>query len=174
MTNAQKYLTLEERISGFDKFCKHPNCDDCPVAHSCGHSKAYAALKWLELPFVEEAENCPYCGSSCTVENVCTNEDQTSKYVCCSNEKCMYQSANGKDAADAVAKHNALCRKALFGAKISIGDTVAYRTFEDEGKGRPEWECFTIRAMDENYFYEREDHVGFNISKMCCFKVMVK
>lgn len=172
MTNAQKYLTLEERISGFDKFCKKPNCYDCSVYHSCGHSKAYAALKWLELPFVEEAENCPYCGSSCTVENVCTNEDQTSKYVCCSNEKCMYQSANGKSAEDAVAKHNALCRKLRSDPMISIGDTVAYRTL-DECNGKPEWECFTVRAMDKDFFYEREDRKGFNIAQKCCFKVNV-
>lgn len=173
MTNAQKYKTLDERIAAFDRFCKQPNCDGCPVAHACGQSKAYAALKWLELTFVDDIEKCPFCGSACAVENVCTNEDQESKYVACLNEKCMYQSATGKSAEDAIVKHNAVCM-ALFNSsrpdEISIGDTVAYRTLEEEN-GKPEWECFTVRAMDKDFFYERKDHTGFNIARKCCFKV---
>lgn len=113
MTNAQFYDRVEERIVKFHEFCrKHwPSCDNCELKIKFSGDtdpffqknvypwKGYAscAFHWLEMEAPKELPMlCPYCKSPCTVENVCTNEDQTSKYVCCTNDKCMYQSANAK------------------------------------------------------------------------------
>lgn len=113
ITNAQKYKTIDERVRAFWDFCdrKH-DCKKCELNNGC-RSEVECILRWLELKASIEPMNCPYCKSPCTVENVCTNEDQTSKYVCCTNEDCMYQSANAKSENEAVIAHNRICEAVL-------------------------------------------------------------
>ena len=123
MRNEEKYKTAEERVEAFNSWCKRgvPGenaCHSCALIHSgAGENDSIynCWAYWLALEAEDEKpdeaedekpEPCPFCGGKCTVEDVCTNEDQTSKYICCSNEKCMYQSANGKNTADAIAAHN--------------------------------------------------------------------
>lgn len=120
MTNEQKFKTSEERSAAFDAWCrKEEKCKKCGFETS--RACAYCFNRWLSREADhDEVKSCPFCWSKCTVENVCTNEDQTSKYVCCTNDKCMYQSAIGKDAADAIEKHNRI-RKALEAYAVNGG-----------------------------------------------------
>lgn len=107
MTNAEKFKTLEERISAFDKFCKQPNCDGCPVAHACGKSRAYASLKWLDLQFTDgiKVEKCPYCGSDCYVESHSEGHE-----VRCTQRHC-YVGKTFESKIDAITAHNRLCKR---------------------------------------------------------------
>lgn len=103
ITNEKKYKTVEERISAFDKFCKQPNCDGCPVAHACGHSRAYASIAWLALEeTVEKPEPCFYCGGECNVIG------EVNHRVKCTS--CNYESIMDSNKDKVVAEHNRVAR----------------------------------------------------------------
>lgn len=110
MTNFEYYKTYEAALTAYIKLHE-------PVYNlaggECGTSGGRFVL-WLYKQRLNEKTvlPCPFCGSKCTVENVCTNEDQKSKYIACSNEKCLYSSTIGNDESEAVRKHNELCLKA--------------------------------------------------------------
>ena len=76
---------------------------------------------------------CPFCKSTCTVENVCTNEVRKGKYVACSNEKCLYSSANAPTASEAIDTHNRICEavNGTLAEKLRNRISIAVRTFAD-------------------------------------------
>lgn len=55
--------------------------------------------------------------------------------------------------------------------EIKVGDTVAYRSLDDN---QPEWVAFTVRHIEGEYLYEYEDKSGENIAIACAHKVNVR
>ena len=123
MLNKDRYKTLEESIKAFKKFCYNQDrCVSCPAYDTKAYdTKAYDAkargtisgchFRWLALEAEEENPMpCPFCGSQCRLDTVCMNEDQSSKYVSCTNDRCMYKSPIGKDGSVAIDAHNRVCR----------------------------------------------------------------
>ena len=119
ITNEMKYKTAEERVKAFEsQHCeRYSDCAQCQYNSSCGGIDGrsiglYIMAHWLLLEAVdyEWPMPCPFCGGECEIDGVCTNEDQSSKYVSCTNDRCMYQSPIGKDESAAIAAHNRVCR----------------------------------------------------------------
>lgn len=99
MTNAEKYTTLEERVTAFRKFCTTNKCNKCPAhvdspLRKSGFGFDRCAIRWLEL----EAENaetkeaelkpCPFCGSAAILQNRIYGFARVGFFVKCSNGKC--------------------------------------------------------------------------------------
>lgn len=76
---------------------------------------------------------CPFCKSTCTVENVCTNEVRKGKYVACSNEQCLYSSANAPTASEAIDAHNRICEavNGTLAEELRNRISIAVSTFAD-------------------------------------------
>lgn len=117
LTNEQKYKTPEERIKAFRNHCNPivGNCGTrCRLSEpdKCGgYDFMNCFAYWLTLEAeLEKPMDCPFCGGACEIDTVCMNEDQSSKYVSCTNDRCMYQSPIGKDGSAAIAAHNRVCR----------------------------------------------------------------
>jgi Lar family restriction alleviation protein len=62
MTNGKKFKTTDERIEGFDKFCKCMDCEHCPCKGKIHGSVQKCSLVWLDLEYKEELKTCPFCG----------------------------------------------------------------------------------------------------------------
>lgn len=109
MTNEEKYKTVEERVKAYTAFCRlHRTCRSCQFGKD---NEPSCNFLWLALEAEEEKPmDCPFCGGACEIDNVCTNEDQSSKYVSCTNCNCLYQSPIGEDRSAAIAAHNRVCR----------------------------------------------------------------
>lgn len=77
MTNAEKFKTVDERLTAHNKMCENKDCNCSGVA--------LCVLKWLaqEAP-TEKPLPCPFCGS-----NAITFIAQEMFYVSCVNEDCI-------------------------------------------------------------------------------------
>jgi len=111
ITNAMKYMTIEERSKAFDAFCNSfvapGGCIGCPLDNVCDSGTAMASFAWLELEANSHKEvlNCPYCGDKC----VCEQDDIGNWTVHCEN--CLYQMGGQGWSEDEVAsKHNCIAR----------------------------------------------------------------
>lgn len=118
MTNEQKYKTIEERVSEFQRFCyKQEECTKCAAVNNEG-TKSFCAFRWLALEAEEEPEPCPFCEGKCSAETVKTEDLETGEVcseisVLCYGKDgvgCGYQSKFFTEEAEAISAHNRVCR----------------------------------------------------------------
>lgn len=110
MTNGEKFKTVEERKEPFKRFCNSRLCTDCEI-FSRRFSERECGLFWLDLEAEEEKpDNCPYCGAKTRVSMGLPgfSEEHPAFVVC---DECGYASGKGADVDEAIARHNALCRR---------------------------------------------------------------
>ena len=107
MLNQDKYKTIEERVSEFQRFCnKQKGCTKCAAVNN-EETRSSCAFHWLALESVENPEPCPFCESSCTAHK---GVDMVRPHVSCDNEWCGYRSAEEPTIEDAIAAHNSVAR----------------------------------------------------------------
>jgi Lar family restriction alleviation protein len=79
ITNGDKFITAEERITAFRKFCETHSCMDCPI-----NNKNECRFTWLDLEYQAELKPCPFCGGTPVLaDNVETTRSLT-YYAKCS------------------------------------------------------------------------------------------
>lgn len=66
MTNGEKFLTADERLAAFMKFCEgYTQCDKCELLKYAEIGACKFA--WLDLEYKEELKPCPFCNSETRV-----------------------------------------------------------------------------------------------------------
>ena len=114
MTNAEKYLTADERAKAFSLYCNGQDISRCPDDRriACVHRCVECALRWLDMEAKEEKPlPCPFCGSNTVVTSYVTVRHVDNHLVECTN--CQYRSEEKFDRDCAIAAHNRVARAVM-------------------------------------------------------------